>query len=89
MDDMITYNIQLNGQVNEQEINARSPLQMSLVWVTPNASLVTVCTDQSGIIGLIRHLHNLGLVFLAISRADAGWLCAQPEEDQKRTAENQ
>ena len=73
MDDIITYTIQILGQVDEREINALSPLHIHIERIEARASLLSVCTDQSGIIGLIRHLHNLGLVFLAVRRADAGW----------------
>jgi hypothetical protein len=31
------------------------------------ATLFTVCTDQSGLIGLMRHLHGLGFVFLSVN----------------------
>jgi len=68
MNDTCTYLIRLRGQVGEEEINALSPLQLMVTCVEPDATLFTVCTDQSGFIGVIRHLHGLGLVFLDIIR---------------------
>ena len=66
MNDICTYHIQLRGQVDEGDINATSPLQMTVVRVDQAATLFSVCTDQSGLIGLMRHLHGLGFVFLSI-----------------------
>lgn len=67
MHDIYTYHIQIRGQVDEDEINAMSPLQMTVVRVDTAATLFTVCTDQSGLIGLMRHLHGLGFVFLSVN----------------------
>jgi hypothetical protein len=33
-------------------------------------TLFSVTTDQSGLIGLLRHLHGLGLLFLSAGRED-------------------
>jgi hypothetical protein len=30
--------------------------------------LCTVCTDQSGLVGVIRHLHRQGFVLLSVTR---------------------
>jgi hypothetical protein len=72
MNDMSTYLIQLRGQVDEDEINATSPLQMTVVQVDTAATLCTVCTDQSGLIGLMRHLHRLGLALVWVRRVEPG-----------------
>lgn len=66
MNDMCTYHIQLRGQMDEGEINATSPLQMTAVRVNQAATLFSVRTDQSGLIGLLRHLHGLGFVFQSV-----------------------
>ena len=68
MNDICAYLIQLRGQVDENEINAMSPLQMTVTWVDTASTLLTVHTDQSGLIGLMRHLHGLGFVFLSVKR---------------------
>ncbi len=66
MNDICTYHIQLRGQAEESEINAMSPLQMTVVRVNQATTLFSVCTDQSGLIGLMRHLHGLGFVFQSV-----------------------
>lgn len=68
MNDICVYLIQLRGQVNEIEINAMSPLQMMVTRVDTASTLLTINTDQSGLIGLMRHLHGLGFVFLSVKR---------------------
>jgi hypothetical protein len=69
MNDICTYYIQLHGQVAEGEINAMGPLQMTMVRVDTASTLLTVRTDQSGLIGLMRHLHGSGFVILSVSRS--------------------
>lgn len=60
--------IQFRGQVDEGEINARSPLQMTLVHADETTTLLAAGTDESGLIGPMRHLHGLGFVFLSVKR---------------------
>ena len=66
MNDICTYLIQLRDQVNENDLNAMSPIQMTVVRVDTAATLFTICADQSGLIGLLRHLHGRGFVLLSV-----------------------
>ena len=74
MHDICTYQIKVQGQVDEDTFNVSSPLQMTMVEVDaekthpPTATLFTVCADQSGLIGLLRHLHGHGFVLLSVYR---------------------
>jgi hypothetical protein len=68
MQDICTYQIEVQGQMDEDTLNATSPLQMIVVRMDPVATLLTTCTDQSGLIGLIRHLHGHGFVLLSVTR---------------------
>ncbi len=76
MNDICLYTISIRGQVDLDEINAMSPLQMTAgtPLTAPEGSTgwthFSVCTDQSGMIGLMRHLHGLGLVFLSVQREE-------------------
>ena len=70
MDDICAYLIQLRGQVNENDLNAMSPIQMTVVRADTASTLFTICTDQSGLIGLMRHLHGLGLALVSVRRVD-------------------
>ncbi len=68
MNELCDYHIRLRGQVDEAEINTMSPLHMTTVQTSADATLFTIHTDQSGLIGLMRHLHGLGFVILSIER---------------------
>lgn len=68
MDDICTYRIEVEGQLSANDLNTGSPLEMKLVQAKATATLFKTCTDQSGIIGLIRYLHGRGLVLLSIVR---------------------
>jgi hypothetical protein len=66
MQEVRTYDIKVRGELEENTFNATSPLGVTVVKVDRNATFITVCADQSGLIGLIRHLHNQGFVFLSV-----------------------
>lgn len=70
MHELCTYHVEVRGQLDENAFNATSPLQMTVVRTGPAATLSTVRADQSGLIGLIRHLHQQGFVLLAVSREE-------------------
>jgi hypothetical protein len=68
MHDICTYQIEVRGQMDENDLNATSPLQITVVRGDTAATLLTTCTDQSGLVGLIRHLHGRGFVLLSVTR---------------------
>lgn len=68
MDDICIYHIKVGDKVDEDAFNAASPLQMTVVKADSDATLFTICSDQSGLVGLIRHLHRQGFVLLSVSR---------------------
>lgn len=70
MQNICTYQIEVRGQVDENAFSATSPLQMTVVRMDPDATLFTTCTDQSGLIGLMRHLHGHGFVLLSVTREE-------------------
>lgn len=59
MNDAGFYSIRIHGQVDEDEINAMSPLQMTVEQIDAATTQLTVWTDQSGLVGLMRHLPGL------------------------------
>ncbi len=70
MNDICNYQMTLRGQVNESEINAMSPIHITVVNAGLDFTLLTVRTDQSGLVGLIRHIHGKGFLFLSINREE-------------------
>ena len=68
-----TYHVEVRGPVEEKAFNETSPLQITVVPVDAGqppvaTTLASVCTDQSGLIGLMRHLHHQGFVVLSVHR---------------------
>jgi hypothetical protein len=68
MQEICTYQIEVQGQMDENDLNTMSPLEMTVVRVDTAATLFTIRADQSGLVGLIRHLHGRGFVLLSITR---------------------
>jgi hypothetical protein len=68
MQNICTYRIEVRGQVDDKDLNAMGPLQVTLVEADTTATRFTACTDQSGLVGLIRHLHGRGIVLLSLQR---------------------
>jgi hypothetical protein len=74
MEDVCTYQIRIRGEVDVNDLNALSPTALTALETakTPactgvyTCTIVQVCTDQSGMIGLLRHLHGLGLFFISV-----------------------
>lgn len=65
-DDVCTYQIKIQGHMEEEDISRTSPVQFTLEHGADTNTSIMLQSDQSGLIGLIRHLHGLGLVFLSI-----------------------
>ena len=65
---MNTYHIEIEGQVDEKSLSVGSPLQMTVTQINPDVTLLKIDGDQSGLIGLLRYLHQQGFVLLSVSR---------------------
>ncbi len=68
MEDVNSYHIRVRGPVDEADLNAGSPLHLIVAESGPEAALLIFSADQAGMVGLIRHLHGLGYVLLAVIR---------------------
>jgi hypothetical protein len=66
VNDTRPYLIRLEGLVSNETINANSPIE-ALVMQMETFTRCAVCTDQSGLIGLLRHLHARGLMILSVT----------------------
>ncbi len=67
INDVHRYQIQIKGQIKAEDITRTSPLEFSIDQSGEENTTITLITDQSGMIGLIRHLHGLGLMLLAVA----------------------
>ena len=60
MHDLCIYQIEIQNHMDQESFNAASPLQIDVVEIKQATTLFTITTDQSGLIGLLRHLHRVG-----------------------------
>lgn len=65
-----TYSIYLNGQIDTEDLNQSSPMHLTASSIGITGTRVLVITDQSGLIGLLRHLHHRGVVILSFSKEE-------------------
>ncbi len=68
MNDLCKYRIQIDGRVDGNELNALSPLEIRVERVDAESTWLSVLTDQSGLFGLMRHLHGHGFLLLSVHR---------------------
>jgi hypothetical protein len=66
MNDSRRYLIELAGRVAECDINDLSPVAVTVERGEQAATVLAACCDQSGLIGLLRHLHGLGFELLSV-----------------------
>ena len=72
---MNTYHFQVQGQIDVADLNPLSPHQMTNLSAAPHDTRFMIYTDQSGMIGMLQHLHNLGLTIQSI-------VCQPAADDQ-------
>jgi hypothetical protein len=71
MQNRCVYHITLQGKAEEKAVCAAGPVLVKVDRIDAKATRLTVLADQSGLIGLLRFLHQQGFVILSMNR-DAG-----------------
>lgn len=64
------YRLEVRGEVDAEWLQSFEPgvqIQVEEAGQTQDITVLKVRTDQSGIVGLVRRLHGLGLAILQIS----------------------
>jgi hypothetical protein len=62
------YHLHIRGRIDGDDLNRTSPVELTAGEMTGPVTRLEVTTDQSGLIGLLRHLHQRGFVILALER---------------------
>jgi hypothetical protein len=65
MDDICMYQIKIRGQIDAGDIRAFGPPDLQ-VKCHQDVTYLTFQTDQSGLIGFLRHLHGCNFFLLSI-----------------------
>ncbi len=71
LDQQARYVIQTAGGVDASLVDWFGPVEIASAVQEDGEAVTTlsdIVTDQAGLVGLIRHLHGLGLVLLSIER---------------------
>jgi hypothetical protein len=61
------YHIEIQNEVDEEALNAFSPLQVSAVAANTARTVLQARADQSAVIGLLFHLHQQGYLILSFA----------------------
>lgn len=64
--DQRVYRITLRGQIDQEFVEAYCPAGTVLAGEGETVVLANIHADQSSIVGLTRHLHNLGCTIVAL-----------------------
>lgn len=81
MHNICTYHVDVKGQVDDAVFNASSPIKVQAGRAESEATRLTIHADQSGLIGLLRHLHQQGFVLLSVFRAQQNKIQEEQDED--------
>jgi hypothetical protein len=68
-----TYTLTFAGAVDEEFLASFCPEGTAATAVNHHITLTNLRADQSGIIGVIRRLHNLGCTLLELRISDTHW----------------
>ncbi|GIV65264.1 MAG: hypothetical protein KatS3mg046_524 [Bellilinea sp.] len=61
-----SYRITVKGVMEEEFLHDYCPPGFTLSYTNGRTTLVNLQTDQAGMLGLIRQLHNLGVTVLLV-----------------------
>ncbi len=88
LDQPAAYVVKIQGSVDVQLADWLGPMEIDSHIADGERGITTlarVVTDQAGIVGLIRHLHGLGIVLLSVERRASGQDFVGPyDEGSKR-----
>ena len=65
--DLRCYQLKITGQLDDDFVASFCPPETIIQRESDTTLLSNISTDQSGILGLIRHLHNLGCTILSMT----------------------
>jgi hypothetical protein len=65
--DLRSYTLKLSGTLDDDFVTSFCPSEIIVLRENETTNLSNIHTDQSGIIGLIRNLHNLGCTILSLN----------------------
>jgi hypothetical protein len=73
LDEPAAYRVTIQGCIGKELLDESGPVQINELQVDAprgTTTLAGIFTDQVGLVGLLRQLHGLGIVLLAVERLD-------------------
>lgn len=72
--DTRSYTLRISGMLDADFLTSYCPAETSMIIYDDHITLSELHTDQAGILGIIRQLHNFGcvLLFLAVEEKTNG-----------------
>jgi hypothetical protein len=77
------YRIQVQGRVDLewlQSFDSSAEISVDETMQVEDITVIKICTDQAGILGLVRRLHGLGISILQIQIVSEGGEAAKVED---------
>jgi hypothetical protein len=75
------YRIEVRGRVDVEWLRSfDGSTEVIIGEASPTITVLNVHTDQSGIVGLVRRLHGLGMTILQLQVVSGGGITAEGEE---------
>ena len=75
LDQAVSYTIRIEGSIDDALAGWFGPMQLEPSDGTDGRQITTLSgevADQAALVGLVRHLHGLGIVLLSIERTTCG-----------------
>jgi hypothetical protein len=67
--DIRYYSLRISGTLDADFLASYCPTGATMTFYDDHITLANLRTDQAGIIGIIRQLHNFGCILLALDTA--------------------
>ncbi len=80
MEEFLEYRIQIQGKFDRDDLNRNSPVNLFLGEGSGSDSYIEVTTDQSGLIGVLRYLHQRGIVIRSMNLIEKSSLKGCPHD---------
>lgn len=68
MNELWRYSIRIKEQIDRDDINRISPVKVNQARIENSHTMCELTTDQAGLIGVLRHLHQRGFTIIGVHR---------------------
>lgn len=69
MHEFFNYQIKILNGIDRTRLESSSPVQMKVIRADGETTTLEIFSDQSGLIGVLRYLHQQGYILLNMQRS--------------------